>query len=272
MACCNLFFHSAVLGCDTKITVTIPEMALEGQTKDLDEIYNSQRKFPTLYLCHGGAQDSTAWVRYSQVEMFAQEKKIMTVCFDAMESFCCDMVHGRKYFTFASEELPRLVQSMFPSSPLREDNFVAGFSMGGHCAMKLALRCPEKYAAVMAMSGAKDQVKMSQYAKKLGINASFSEVENAFGPLDERIYGTENDLLYLAQKLKDSGVEPPMLYMACGTADYGYNLAYEFKEYLDKVGLKNEFISVKDAVHDYSYANEVLRKAIMELFTIREIK
>lgn len=270
MAYFNYFFHSAVLGCDTKITVTVPEATFEfGKTKTLDEIYIPGKKFPTLYLCHGGAQDSTAWLRYSQVEMFAQQKNLMTVCFDAMESFCCDMVHGRKYFTFASEELPRLVQSIFPSSPLREDNFIAGFSMGGHCAMKLALRCPEKYAAALAMSGAKDQVKMSKQAKKLGINATFSEIENAFGPLDDRLYGTENDLLYLAQKLKDSGIEPPMLYMSCGTADYGYDLAYEFKEYLDKVGLKNEFISVEGAAHDYDYANTVLKKAIMELFQIR---
>ena len=97
----------------------------------------------------------------------------------------------------------------------------------------------------------------------------FSEVENAFGPLDEKLYGTENDLLYLAQKLKDSAFEPPMLCMSCGTADYGYDMAYEFKEYLDKVGLKNEFISVEGASHDYEYANVVLKKAIMELFPIR---
>jgi len=60
-----------------------------------------------------------------------------------------------------------------------------------------------------------------------------------------------------------------MLYMSCGTADYGYDLAYEFKEYLDIVGLKNEFISVEGAAHDYEYANTVLKKAIMELFQIK---
>ena len=271
MGCFQYTFHSAVLGMDTKIVVTIPDMDSVKRGASLDEIYDPARRFPVLWLCHGGSQDSSAWLRFSQAEMFAQEKQIMTVCFDAEESFCCDMVHGRKYLTYATQELPRLVRAYFPASDKREDNFVAGFSMGGHCAMKLALHNPELYSACMAMSGAKDQVKMVKLAKEVyGFVPPVHE--DAFGPMDERLYGTENDLLFLAKQLKESGKEAPMLYMACGTKDYGYELAWEFKEYLDKVGLKNEFLSVPDAIHDYRYANYVLDQAVNKLFKIREVQ
>lgn len=54
-------------------------------------------------------------------------------------SFYTDMVYGHQYFTFVSEELPKFVRAIFPLSDKREDNFVAGMSMGGYGALKLAL-------------------------------------------------------------------------------------------------------------------------------------
>ncbi len=40
------------------------------------------------------------------------------------------MAYGHQYFTFVSEELPKFVRAIFPLSDKREDNFVAGMSMG----------------------------------------------------------------------------------------------------------------------------------------------
>ena len=151
-------YYSAVLNCATRITITLPDISrgpLRG--KSLDEIYKPGRKFPTLYLCHGGTGDSTTWYRNTQLELFLNEKNMMSVSIDAPETFYCDMKYGRPYFTYLTEEIPRLIQTLFPSSPLRKDNFIMGFSMGAHGAMKAALRCPDKFAAVMSISGAKDR-------------------------------------------------------------------------------------------------------------------
>ena len=175
------------------------------------------------------------------------------------------MKHGRKYFTFASEELPLLVQSHFPSSPKREDNFVAGFSMGGHSAMKIALRCPERFAAICSMSGAKDQVKMHRFVKEVLKNgASFELIEDAFGPIDDSLYGTENDLLWLAEQLAASDRPKPRIMLTCGTDDYGYDFAYDFKKHLDKVGLENTFYDYPGCIHDYHYANQAIRRFVTE--------
>lgn len=262
-------FHSSVLNCATNMVITLPEITrgpLRG--RDLDTIYQPDRLFPTLYLCHGGPRDSSAWLRYSQAELICDAKNMMTVSVDAMESFFCDMKHGRKYFTYLTEEVPRVAQTLFHSSPRREDNFIMGMSMGAHGAMKAALRCPEKYAAVMAISGAKDQVKMRKLAEERGIKASYDAIDDAFGPAEE-LPGSENDLMYLAEALAKSGKEAPMLYTACGTEDYGLALCREFHEHLDRCGLKNEFITMPGK-HDYFFANRVLEYTVNNLFQIRE--
>ncbi len=217
-------------------------------------------------MLHSGGECSSSWVRNSCIEHLSNTYGFMTASIDAMESFYSDMVNGRKYFTYLTNEVMRLVQIRFNSSEKREDNFVIGFSMGAHGAIKAALRWPEKFSACYAMSGAKDQVKMGQLAMELGITANDKTMTDVFGLIEE-IYGSENDLLSLSRHLKESGQLSPMLYMSCGTEDYGYQLCREYKNYLDEVGLSNEFYSVPGS-HDYVYANAVLEKAIKEILPI----
>ena len=76
----------------------------------------------------------------------------------AERSFYADMEHGYKYWTYISEELPSIMKSFFPISDKREDTFVAGLSMGGYGAMKLAFNHPERYAAAASLSSAVDPV------------------------------------------------------------------------------------------------------------------
>lgn len=64
------------------------------------------------------------------------------------------MAHGLKYFTYISEELPKICRDMFRIFNRRENNFVAGLSMGGYRALKTALRYPECFAAAASFSGA----------------------------------------------------------------------------------------------------------------------
>ena len=258
-------FSSAVLNCTTSITITLPDYSVQKRGLPLDEIYTEQQQLPTIYLLHGGGGGSSDWLRHTQIELLGNEKGFMTVSIDAMESFYTDMVHGRDYFTYATEEVPLVVQRLFPSSPRREDNYIAGFSMGGHGAMKLALRRPEMYKAVLALSGAKDMVKMAKLAEQMGIKASSSTIDEAFGSIDN-IYNSENDLMHLALELKESGKEQPEIYLGCGTEDYGYELCREYSLFLENNGLHNQFISISGK-HDFFFVNRMIKKAVNELFT-----
>ena len=87
---------------------------------------------------------------------YAQGLNLAVVMPNVHLSFYTDMAHGGKYWQFISEEVPAIVRDMFPLSARREDNFVAGLSMGGYGAFKLALTYPERYAAAASLSGAVD--------------------------------------------------------------------------------------------------------------------
>src|SRR5258705_6398585 len=126
------------------MTVLLPEnttgqigMAGSGRTGD----------FTTLYLLHGLSDDDTTWVRRTSLERYVAELGLAVVMPQVQRSFYTDEVFGRPYWAFVSEELPRVARSFFRLSADPAQTFVAGLSMGGYGAFKLALRHPERFGA-----------------------------------------------------------------------------------------------------------------------------
>src|SRR5699024_1109244 len=58
-----------------------------------------------------------------------------------------------KFMYFVADDLPKMCKAIFPFSDKREDNFIGGLSMGAAGCQKIALKYPEKYAAVLGMYG-----------------------------------------------------------------------------------------------------------------------
>ena len=151
MAFIQCGFFSEVLGLSTSMNVILPQssagqIGMEGKS--------FSEKHHTLYLLHGLSDDHTIWMRRTSIERYAASLGIAVVMPAVHRSFYTDMANGYNYWTFVSEELPAIARSFFPLSDAREDNFVAGLSMGGYGAFKLALRCPDKFAAAASLSGA----------------------------------------------------------------------------------------------------------------------
>src|SRR5690554_3728055 len=161
------------------------------------------KKYPTLYLLHGLSDDHTIWLRRTNIERYVSNRGIAVVMPAVHRSFYTDMAIGYKYWTFVSEELPDIARSFFPLSDSREDNFVAGLSMGGYGAFKMALRCPEKFAAGASLSGALDLSKV--------VERHFDEFRTIFGS-PEKVKGSEEDLFYLAEKMAKSHGDKPELF------------------------------------------------------------
>ena len=203
-------FFSDVLGLSTSMTVLLPQrtsgqIGLAGAARGAAE----GAGHPTLYLLHGLSDDDTIWLRRTSVERYAAPLGLAVVMPQVHRSFYADEVHGNRYWTFLSEELPEIVASFFRVSPRREDTFVAGLSMGGYGALKWALRHPDRFAAAASLSGALDLAARRRSTRHPGL------LGNVFG--DGPVEGTPDDLLWLLGRA-DVAVLPP-LYVACGTED-----------------------------------------------------
>ena len=109
MALLHVNFFSDVLGKSTAMYVILPQrtnsqIGMAGVRKE--------GKYPVLYLLHGLSDDYTIWQRRTSIERYVADMGIAVVMPDADTSFYSEMVHGRKYWTFLSEELPDRLEAL----------------------------------------------------------------------------------------------------------------------------------------------------------------
>ncbi|WP_306206890.1 alpha/beta hydrolase [Actinoplanes sp. RD1] len=202
---------------------------------------------PVLYLLHGLTDDDTAWTRYSSIERYAAAQGLAVVMPQVHRSFYADEKYGLKHWTFLSEELPAIVESMFRVSTRREDTFVAGLSMGGYGALKWALRRPERFAAAASLSGALDLAYMVEYDKRPHVAEVIGRVFGGVSPA-----GTDDDLLHL---LTRAGDRLPRLMVRCGTGDHLLPHSERFVEAARKEGVGLE-VDFGPGGHDWDYWDE----------------
>lgn len=136
------------LGMRTNITVSLP-----FDVANKVGVTTPQEDMPILYLLHGLSDDNTMWSRYTDIERFADYRGFIVVMPEVQRSFYSDMVYGPNYFSYIADELPQLVKSLFGIERPREKTFVAGLSMGGYGAAKVALSRPDRYMAAASFSG-----------------------------------------------------------------------------------------------------------------------
>ena len=220
MALLSWNFHSQTLGISASANVILPQAAVE-----------KGKKLPVLYLLHGLSDDHTIWQRRTSIERYVEPLGLAVVMPAVNRSFYANMAHGPRYWDFISEELPRLARSFFPLSDKRSDTFVAGLSMGGYGAFKLALSYPNRFAAAASLSGTLDIVQLIATSDKADPNRR-REMENIFGP-PEPVSGSGNDLFHLVDRLSKRK-RRPMLYQWCGTEDFFFEHNERFYRHAKK--------------------------------------
>ena len=121
---CNFYSRTLLRAVD--ITVIIPTITCP-ESLDPNEKPNFifKKKFPVIYLLHGFGNNHAIWTAYTNVEMFAEERRIAVVNLSAENKFY-SKVGMDDFFTFVSEELPEFVTNMFPISDKPEESYIAG--------------------------------------------------------------------------------------------------------------------------------------------------
>ena len=254
-------FRAKSLFTPVNIYVLLPSYFEHANTvESLDHVYRKREKFKTLFLLHGAVEDADSWLSYTNIEKYADKHNVALVVASVGNSWYTNLKHGPAYWDFISDELPRFIRSVFPLSEKREDNYVAGLSMGGYGAMKLALCKPEMFSAVMCLSGGVD------ITGELGKNREMSRGPNNymskeyFPSLDE----LDDDYVDLFEKIKThkkNGTELPRIYFACGTEDFTYDINKEFVKFLTEQSIDHTFEDGPGA-HTWEFWDEYIQKAL----------
>lgn len=212
---------------------------------------------PTLYLLHGLSDDQTIWLRRTSVERYVETMGLAVVMPTVHRGFYTDMAAGGRYWQFISEDVPRAARMFFPLSDKRADNFVAGLSMGGYGAFKLALRQPGQWAAAASMSGAMDITQRVSGDESDWTN----EMQRIFGP-PEAARGSDNDLFHLASSLKRSRRPRPALYQLCGDKDFLYHENLAFRDHCRRLKLDLRYEEDAGYGHTWDYWDLCIKRVL----------
>lgn len=237
MAFFEMHIFSEALGVQTTVNVVIPQKSTGGEIGVTNNA--KAEKYKCLYLLHGLSDDNTIWHRRTSIERYAQEYGICVVMPFGGRSFYTDMKYGEKYYTYIAKELPKIVQEFFNVSEKREDNFIAGLSMGGYGALKIGMKECDKFCAAAGLSSVADIV---------GTSEMFKDVLVPIFGEDIAIPDSEN-LLKIAEET-DKNPLKPRIFMGEGTEDFLYEGNIKLKEKLESL---NFDFTYKESVGTHSW-------------------
>ncbi len=212
---------------------------------------------PVLWLLHGASDDHTIWMRRTSIERYVSGLGIAVVMPAANVSFYQNMASGPQYGTFISEELPAIARSFFPLSDKREDNFIAGLSMGGYGAMHVGLSHPERFAAVVSLSGVLD---IADIAKEDDPGRQ-NWMRTVFGEEYPDLKGHPADLLSKLENHKATGTDLPKLFACCGREDFLIEHNRTFNRKCAELGIPLEYIE-NEGSHEWGYWDVMIQDVL----------
>ena len=231
MALITYNFESQYLNQNEQVTIIVPDKPRSVEPADF---FGSGEKYKVLWLLHGTYGDSTDWVRRSNIETYACEKNMIVVMPSALNSDYENwggFAIGYNMYDFMIKELMPMIYNWFPASSRREDNFIAGLSMGGQGALSLALFNPALFGAMASLSYA--PIDYHKHANGMELTSDHADLRFRnqvanMGGMDGFLVSPYNTWDRLFEE-KNPDVFPKMFF-TCGTRDFLWDYYKEFKQ------------------------------------------
>ena len=250
MAFIQLHFYSNALGMQTEVEVILPQKNMIGEI-GIENMYDSLQ-YKCLYLLHGLSDDQSIWLRRTSIERYAAQYGICIVMPFGGKSFYLNQNNGENYYTYIAEELPARMQEFFRCSNKREDKFIAGVSMGGYGALKIALRENTSFCAAAGLSSVAD-IKDERFRKHIE------------GLVGKENYLSKNEDLFELIKQKENQDTKPRLYMWCGTEDFLYKENLRLKKYIEHFNYDFTY-SESEGAHCWDSWDEQIKRVLAWIF------
>lgn len=247
-------FHSHSLGRDGHYRILLPPNYDSG----------SSSRFPVLYLLHGLYGDSLNWETRTGLAKYARNLHLLLVMPDADDSWYTNSatVPADRFEDYIAKDLISEIDQKYRTVQERRGRALAGLSMGGYGAVKLALKHPELFAFAGSLSGAFNAAQNLDTLRP-DFRARLLEV---FGN-DGSPTRLENDV-FLLLKTSDQTVLP-YFYLACGGADFFLDTDRAFALQLSSRKIEYEYHETPGG-HTWEYWDGALQpmlQAIQRTFT-----
>jgi S-formylglutathione hydrolase FrmB len=214
-------FDSQTLGASERYSIFLPPSFSR----------NLSRTYPVIYFLHGLNNDETSWTvdRYGNIQnaldQMIQSGKIPELIMvhpRGDSSFYCNYMDGSKrYEDLITQELITYMETHYRAGKGRENRAIAGTSMGGYGALKIAMKYPDLYSAVVGQSPilfpGSNPFELSEEAKASRFYAFFvNMLKPMFGDPVRQDFWDANNPLVLAKTRKLNGLS---IYFDYGTDD-----------------------------------------------------
>jgi S-formylglutathione hydrolase FrmB len=206
-------------------------------------------QYRALYLLHGLTGDYLDWSTRTDLARIAREAQMVIVMPDGENSWYVNAADkGPRFEDYIADDLVTDVEKKYRVIRSRYGRAIAGLSMGGYGALKIALKRPGLFAAAGGFSSA------------LGVtDPKFDDALTAYKEQLYKIFGaagretrTTNDILLVAGKAKPETA--PALYLDCGTSDGLLESNRALVAILQRRGFSYEYHEVPGA-HTWQYWN-----------------
>ncbi len=197
------------------------------------------RKLPVVYLLHGGGGGFRDWSNYSNVARFT-ETGLILVMPEGDESYYTNAVDPPqdRYEDYIVQDVIADVESRFPAATGRANRAIAGVSMGGFGAIKIALRHPELFMFVGGISSAIDVPRRAFVFRRFHQSRHY---ESIFGPAGSQTR-RDNDPFILVRSANPEAA--PYFFLTCGEQEGLLSPNREFATLLERGHFHFEFHTV----------------------------
>lgn len=247
MAFFKIEYHSEVLGMERQVNVIYPDANQIGKKQvELTDI-------PVLYLLHGMGGNENSWQKRTNIERLLRKTELIVVMPSTDLAWYTNTNYGLSYYDAIAKELPEILLGFFPNmTTQREKTFIAGLSMGGYGAFKLAL-LTNRFSYAASLSGALHFDVNQLNESGLG---SIDYWQGVFGSLTPK--NIQSNSLTEFTKYFDKQTK---FYAWCGYEDFLYEANKVGIEQLVSLGLDISYYN-DHGKHEWYYWNQQLEKIL----------
>ena len=245
MAVMQIEYYSEVLDMEWGVNVLYPDAVRVDKPDDTD--------IPVLYLLHGMSGNHNSWLKRTGIERLLRYTNLIVVMPNTSNGWYTDTQYGFNYFQALAEELPRVLKRFFPNmSAKREKTFIAGLSMGGYGAFRLALKT-NRFSYAASLSGA------------LSFHGSHPDDTDQGTPAYWRgIFGDLDDWTsspYSLESLAKESDSKTKFWAWCGEQDFLYAANNYAVKNLQKLGLDIDY-SHSPGKHEWYYWEKQMERVL----------